>query len=35
MTSVCIAVQIKCAHYKEIGKKFGQLLDVVAYQKIM
>lgn len=25
----------KCAHYKEIGKKFGQLLDVVAYQKII
>ncbi|HWR06274.1 GNAT family N-acetyltransferase [Sporomusa sp.] len=25
----------KCAHYKEVGKKFGQLLDVVAYQKII
>jgi len=25
----------KCAHYKEVGKKFGQWLDVVAYQKIM
>jgi phosphinothricin acetyltransferase len=24
---------IKCAHYKEVGQKFGQLLDVVAYQK--
>ena len=24
----------KCAHYKEVGKKFGNLLDVVAYQKI-
>lgn len=26
---------IKCAHYKEVGRKFGQLLDVVAYQKII
>ncbi len=25
----------KCAHYKEIGKKFGRMLDVVAYQKIL
>ncbi len=25
----------QCAHYKEIGKKFGQWLDVVAYQKII
>ncbi len=25
----------KCAHYKEVGQKFGRLLDVVAYQKIM
>lgn len=25
----------KCAHYKEVGQKFGQLLDVVAYQKIL
>lgn len=25
----------KCAHYKETGRKFGQLLDVVAYQKII
>jgi len=25
----------KCAHYKEVGTKFGQLLDVVAYQKII
>ncbi len=25
----------KCAHYKEIGKKFGQFLDVVEYQKIL
>lgn len=25
----------KCAHYKEVGEKFGQLLDVVAYQKII
>ncbi|WP_371373010.1 N-acetyltransferase family protein [Sporomusa aerivorans] len=26
---------VKCAHYKEVGQKFGQLLDVVAYQKIL
>jgi len=26
---------IKCAHYKEVGSKFGKLLDVVAYQKII
>jgi phosphinothricin acetyltransferase len=25
----------KCAHYKEVGQKFGKLLDVVAYQKIL
>jgi L-amino acid N-acyltransferase YncA len=25
----------KCAHYKEVGKKFEQLLDVVAYQRII
>lgn len=25
----------KCAHYRELGKKFGELLDVVAYQKII
>jgi phosphinothricin acetyltransferase len=25
----------KCAHYKEVGKKFGQWLNVVAYQKII
>lgn len=25
----------KCAHYKEVGRKFGKLLDVVAYQKII
>jgi len=25
----------KCAHYKEVGQKFKQLLDVVAYQKIL
>ena len=25
----------KCAHYKEVGQKFGRLLDVVAYQKIL
>jgi phosphinothricin acetyltransferase len=26
---------IKCAHYKEVGQKFGQLLDIVGYQKII
>lgn len=26
---------VKCAHYKEVGKKFGQWLDAVAYQKIL
>lgn len=25
----------KCAHYKEVGEKIGQLLDVMAYQKII
>ncbi len=25
----------KCAHYREVGKKFGRLLDVVCYQKII
>lgn len=25
----------KCAHYKEVGQKFGRRLDVVAYQKIL
>ncbi len=25
----------KCAHYKEVGKKFGRWLDVVVYQKII
>lgn len=25
----------KCAHYREVGMKFGQWLDVVAYQKIL
>ncbi|TCL61462.1 phosphinothricin acetyltransferase [Hydrogenispora ethanolica] len=25
----------RCAHYREVGRKFGQLLDVVAYQKII
>lgn len=24
-----------CAHFKEVGTKFGQLLDVVAYEKIL
>ena len=26
---------MQCAHYKEVGKKFGQLLDIVAFQKII
>lgn len=25
----------KCAHYQEVGQKFGQLLDIVTYQKII
>lgn len=25
----------KCAHYREVGRKFGQWLDVVAYEKII
>lgn len=25
----------KCAHYEEVGKKFGKSLDVVVYQKII
>jgi L-amino acid N-acyltransferase YncA len=25
----------KCAHYKEVGEKFGRFLDVVDYQKIL
>jgi [ribosomal protein S5]-alanine N-acetyltransferase len=25
----------KCAHYKQVGEKFGRLLDVVDYQKIL
>lgn len=25
----------QCAHYKEVGQKFGQLLDIVVYQKII
>jgi L-amino acid N-acyltransferase YncA len=25
----------KCAHYREIGEKFGRFLDVVVYQKIL
>jgi L-amino acid N-acyltransferase YncA len=25
----------KCGHYKEVGKKFGRLLDIVSYQKII
>jgi phosphinothricin acetyltransferase len=25
----------KCAHYREVGQKFGQRLDIVAYQKIL
>jgi L-amino acid N-acyltransferase YncA len=25
----------KCAHYREVGEKFGKILDVVAFQKII
>lgn len=25
----------KCAHYREIGTKFGRLLDIVSFQKIL
>ncbi|NLG88414.1 MAG: N-acetyltransferase [Clostridiaceae bacterium] len=25
---------VKCGHYREVGKKFGRLLDLAAYQKI-
>lgn len=25
----------QCAHYREVGRKFGQLLDSVAYQKLI
>ncbi len=25
----------KCAHYKEVGHKFGRWLDLVAYQKVL
>lgn len=25
----------KCAHYKEVGTKFNQILDTVAYEKIL
>jgi L-amino acid N-acyltransferase YncA len=25
----------KCAHFRKVGEKFGRLLDVVAYQKIL
>jgi phosphinothricin acetyltransferase len=25
----------RCAHYREVGRKFGRLLDVVVYQKII
>jgi len=26
---------VKCAHFKEVGEKFGKVLDVVAYQKMI
>ncbi|WP_010249811.1 GNAT family N-acetyltransferase [Acetivibrio cellulolyticus] len=26
---------VKCAHYKEVGRKFGNWLDLVAYQKLI
>ncbi len=25
----------KCAHFKQVGEKFGKILDVVAYQKLL
>ena len=25
----------KCGHYREVGQKFGQWLDIVAYQKVI
>jgi L-amino acid N-acyltransferase YncA len=25
----------KCAHFKQVGEKFGKILDVVAFQKIL
>ncbi len=25
----------KCGHYKQVGEKFGKILDVVSYQKIL
>ena len=25
----------KCAHFKEVGEKFGKILDVVAFQKFI
>jgi phosphinothricin acetyltransferase len=25
----------KCAHYRQVGEKFGQVLDVVSYRKIL
>lgn len=25
----------KCAHYKEVGEKFGRVLDVIDYEKIL
>lgn len=25
----------KCAHFKQVGEKFGKILDVVAYQKLI
>lgn len=26
---------VQCAHYRQVGEKFGRVLDVVAYQKIL
>ncbi|MGD2035212.1 MAG: N-acetyltransferase, partial [Bacteroidales bacterium] len=25
----------KCAHFRQVGEKFGKVLDVVGYQKIL
>ena len=38
ITSIALCEKLgyeKCAHFKQVGEKFGQVLDVVAYQKIL
>jgi len=37
-TSIRLAEKMgyqKCAHYQSVGEKFGRVLDVVEYQKIL